>query len=86
MGVLMNDEAILESVVAVVIFNDQSLGNVPGECFVPGDKPVEAFVFIIIDTPNVYLDFMGAIQFHEVKYLCVIAEFFDTASKYVGVL
>jgi hypothetical protein len=86
MGVLMNVEAVMKGVVAVVIFNYESVGNVPGECFVPGDEAVNAFIFIPIDTSNVYLDFMGVIQLHKVKYLCMIAEFFNTACKYVGVL
>jgi len=85
MGVLVDGKTVSGCIDTVVVFNHQSLCNMGRKCVVSLDEALHTLFFIVIFSPDMYLDFVGCIQLHKVKNLGVVTEFLYAAGKYLGI-
>ena len=69
---------ICDRVISVVVLNDKPPSNGWFKTRVPFFKTLHAQSLVFVYAADVYLDLCGRIELHEVEYLGMISEFFQT--------
>jgi len=81
MGVLVDVKTVSGCIDTIIVFNHQSSCNMRRKCIVSLDETLHTLFFIVIFSPDMYLDFVACIQSHKVKNLGVVTEFLYAAGK-----
>ena len=84
-SVLVDGKAVTGGIDTIIVFNHQSSCNMRRKCVVSLNEALHTLFFIIIFSPDMYLDFVGCIQLHKIQNLGVVTELLYAAGKYLGI-